>query len=129
MPENHELGLITSRVALRRNWASRLPLTTDFTEQILLAIDDTVHELLGQRILDSLHAQLRTHYGISPEELPYRLDALYDVLEKVSGAFGVKTIGHQVAKNLYVRLGLRFVETENYTLHDYIEQAKRTLSK
>lgn len=111
------------------NWAPRLPLTADFTGQIVLAIDDTVRELLGQKILDALHQHVKTHYDIGPEELPYRLDTLYDVLENVFGVFGAKTIGHQVAKNLYVRLGLRFEDTENYTLHDYIEQAKRTLSK
>jgi hypothetical protein len=110
-------------------WLHALPLTNDFTAQVVLAIDGTVRELLGQKILDTLHDHLRTRHDISPEELPYRLDTLYDALEKVSGVFGAKTIGHQVAKNLYVGLGLHFVETENYTLHDYIEQAKRTLSR
>jgi len=111
------------------NWASRLPPTADFTGQIVLAIDDTVRAVLGQSVLDALYEHLRTHYDIGPEELPYRLDTLYDVLENVFGVFGAKTIGHRVARNLYTRLGLRFEDMENYTLHDYIDQAKRTLSK
>lgn len=102
-----------------------MPHTTDFTEQIVSAIDNTVHELLGQRVLNALQEQLRTHHDIRPEELPYRLDTLYDTLENVSGVFGAKTIGYEVAKNLYAKLGLRFMETENYTLQDYIEQAKK----
>jgi hypothetical protein len=33
-----------------------------------------------------------------------------------------------VARKLYGRLNLTFVQTPNYALEDYIEQAKKTLS-
>ncbi len=100
----------------------------DFNQKVLKSIDDLLSELLGRRNLETLYAHLKDHYDIGPDEIPYRLSVLYQVLETKFDVIGAKTIGDDVARKLYGRLNLTFVQTPNYALEDYIEQAKKTLS-
>jgi hypothetical protein len=95
--------------------------------EVKSAIDEAVFNLLGQDILESLYKHLSDHYDITPNEVPYRLDTLFDTLERTFGVRGARTISRAIAKRIYLKLNLRFIELPNNRLQDYIEQAKRLL--
>jgi hypothetical protein len=99
----------------------------DFNEEVASAIDVTLSEVLGERVLVLLYKWLKDHYDISPDEIPHRLPTVIQVLEEVFGVVGARAIGPGVAKRLYSQLGLRFVERSNWTLENYIEEALRSL--
>jgi hypothetical protein len=97
----------------------------EFNAKLLKSIDQTLTDLLGQAVLEALHQHLRELYDVIPDEVPYRLETLFEVLEYTFGVTSTKTIGRAIARDFYARIGLRFTETENYSLRDYVEQAKK----
>ena len=56
----------------------------DFSTVLCSAINDTIQEFLGPGVLEDLHEELRTKYGVSSDELPYR--TMYDILETKFGS-------------------------------------------
>ena len=101
---------------------------TDFNATVLLAVNDTISSILGTAVLSALHTHLTENYRVLPEEIPYRLDTLFGVLENVLGVPSAKTIGWAIARDVYSRIGLRFTARENFTLKDYLEIAKKELA-
>jgi len=101
----------------------------DFNRLLSAAIEDTIQELLGLSILEALGSELRTKHDISSEELPYRLETAYDILENRFGVVGAETIGPTIAENLYGKLGLPFQNHDGYSLPQYIRTAKSALSE
>jgi hypothetical protein len=96
----------------------------EFNDEVKLAIDDAISAILGQQVLKALYAHLQEHYDITRDEIPYRLDTLFDALENTFGVKGALTLGRVIAKRFYARMGLQFVELGNYKLQDYLEDAK-----
>ena len=82
---------------------------------------------MGQDVLAALYNHLKEHYDITPDEIPYRLDSVFETLEHTFGVQGARTLSRVIEKRLYFRLLLKFVATENYRLQDYLEQAKKEL--
>ena len=98
-------------------------------ETLCGAIDDTMVEVLGRRVLDTMYVMLKVKYDVGRDELPYRLDTLYQIL---GNAFPIRTagvIGTRIALRFYTRLGLTFHDHEGYTLLDYVQEAKSKLAK
>ena len=67
----------------------RMPLSTTLSVQLLR----TRYEVLGATVLDGLYAALKSKYDITRDELPYRTETMYQILEGAFGVFGAKTIG------------------------------------
>ena len=105
------------------------PPEPDFNGKLRAAIDETIIDLLGKSVLAALQDHLLKHYAVTPDEIPYRLDTMFESLERVFGVTGARTIGWTIARKLYLKIGLPFVEHENYRLEDYIEDAKKMLSR
>lgn len=101
----------------------------EFNELLCQALDDSISELLGQNVLPSLYAALEKHYSISRDELPYRLETIYSILENVFGVRGSRTIEKHVARRFYKKLDLPFSEVDGYTLKDYVEAVKEKTGK
>jgi len=101
----------------------------DFNVKLLKSINDTISDLLGQAVLEALHQHLKELYDVIPDEIPYRLETLFEVLEYTFGVAATKTIGRAITRNFYAGIGLRFVDIENYGLQNYVEQAKKELSQ
>jgi len=100
-----------------------------FNETLCGAIDDAIVEVLGRRVLDAMYVMLKVKYDVGRDELPYRLDTLYQIL---GNAFPIRTagvIGARIALRFYTRLGLTFHDHEGYTLLDYVQEAKSKLAK
>lgn len=100
----------------------------DLNDLICSAIDDTIIEVLGRKVLDALYQVLETKYSVTREELPYRTETVYNILETTFGVFGAKTLGTCIARKLYAKLGFQFHDHDGYSLLDYVEAAKAKLS-
>ena len=84
--------------------------------------------IVREQVLTSLYKYLNDQYGISTDEIPYRLDTFFETLERTFGVRGVRTLVRAIARQLFFRYNLRFVEAKNYRLQDYLEDAKKELS-
>jgi hypothetical protein len=100
----------------------------DFNEEVTRAIDATLSEIMGEH-KKVVYMHLKDHYDIGPGEMPDRLPTIIRVLGEMFGVVGTIAIGSDVAKKLYSRLKLRFVEHSNYTLEDYMREAQKLLQE
>ena len=105
------------------------PNLVDFNATLCSAIDETVVEVLGDGVLVALYSVLEHRYAITRDELAYRTDTLFQVLETTFGLRGAKTVGSRIAQKLYRKLELPFHDRESYTLVDYVEDAKEMLAR
>jgi len=71
-----------------------------------------------------LYSHLERNHNVKREDLPENLDVLHNILKGVLGA-GMEVLERVIAKNLYKRLKLNFVEHEGWTLIDYVKDAER----
>jgi hypothetical protein len=106
-------------------WAAHV--SEEFNSEVKRAIDGAIFGIVGQDVLRSLYTHLKEQYDITPNEIPNRLDSVFETLEQTFGGKGARTLSRAIARRLYIRLNLQFVETENYRLQDYMEQAKKEL--
>ena len=91
------------------------------------AIDGVICGITGPDVLSSLHTYLETQYGITPDELPYRTDTLFEILEQAFGVLSAKALTKSIAREVYYRHNIDFRVIDGYTLQDYLEEAKRVL--
>ena len=101
--------------------------TKDFNVTLRTAIDETIRGLLGQTVHEALLRRLEREYSVTSDELPYRLDTMFEILWKTFGVTGSKTIGRAIARNFYGKLGIQFVAKDDYTIKDYVDEAKTKL--
>jgi hypothetical protein len=102
--------------------------TPDLNSALRQAIDETIFVLLGQSVLESLYRVLDEKYSVASDELPYRLDTMFQVLENTFGLRGSGTIERAITRSFYWKIGLQLKETEGYKLQDYVEEAKKKLA-
>ena len=81
-------------------------------------------EALGADTLRSVLTVLRDRFDVGRDELPYRLESLYRILESDFEVYGAKTIGPEIARKFYDLLGLQFQAHDGYSLSDYVQAAK-----
>ena len=93
------------------------------------AIDESISELLGQKVLESLYSVLQKHYDVTRDELPYRLDTAYKLLGEVFGIRATRTISKSISRRLYQKLNLEFEGTADLGLTEYVEIAKKKLAE
>jgi hypothetical protein len=100
----------------------------DFHVKLRVSIDETISSLLGKSVLETLHEYFIKEYDLTPDKIPYRLDTFVGVLDNVFGVPGSRIIRRVIARDFYSKIGLRFMESENLSLHEYLDQAKRTIT-
>ncbi|MFI5450022.1 MAG: hypothetical protein ACHQ03_09720 [Candidatus Bathyarchaeia archaeon] len=100
---------------------------SDFNGILCSSIDETISDLLSIRVMESLYTYLLEKHGITRMELPYRLELFSSAIENFFGAKSARTIGRTVARHLYAHLQLRFEDRPNFTLSDYVDEAKKIL--
>ena len=99
-----------------------------FNEIVCQAIDKTLEDLLGPKVVESLYVHLGKRFGVDRNELPYRIDTVCSVLEDLFGVKGAHVIERKIAKNLYDKILLPFDDEQGSRLEDFIESAKETIS-
>jgi hypothetical protein len=83
--------------------------------------------MLGANVLPSLYAALEKQYAVTRDELPYRLETMYSVLESVFGFRGSSIIEKHIVQKFYNILGLPFGTVDGYALKDYVEAARKKI--
>jgi hypothetical protein len=100
---------------------------SDFNVILCSSIDETISDLMSVHVMELLYAHLLEEHGITRAEVPYRLELFYSTIENFFSATGARTIGRTVARNLYKHLNLRFEDNSNFTLSEYVDEAKKML--
>jgi hypothetical protein len=112
---------------------SQIPFSAEpirrFNEIVCQAIDETLEELVGPKVVKAVYVHLRDKFGVDRNELPYRIDTLLSVLEGVFGVKGARVIERKMAKRLYDRILLPFNEEQGLTLEDFLKLAKETIRR
>ena len=101
----------------------------DFNRVFLETVDEVISEMLDREVLRSLYIALENRYDVTKDEIPYRLETAYKILEDVFGAQGSGTVTKRIAYRLYQKLDLEFEEVGGLRLMDYLEIAKRKLEQ
>lgn len=103
--------------------------TKNFNGLLKKAIDETIISILGQTVHEALFRLLEEKYSVTSDELPYRFDTMFELLEKTFGVTGSKTIGRAIAKTFFRKLNIPFVAKDEYALRQYVEEAKTKLAQ
>jgi hypothetical protein len=91
-------------------------LPKDFSKEVKSALEMIIVGLTGPSVLVSLHRHLKDRYGITPDEIPYRLNTVFRAVESVFGVAGTNTIARATAKRLFQNYGLEFSQVSGYDL-------------
>jgi len=100
----------------------------DIEALILESVDEALGDLLGRRAREAVYDYLERNCFMARSEIPKSLGEFFSALERTFGK-GSKTIGKVIAKKLYAKLGLTFVELPNAECKDYVELARVKLEK
>lgn len=99
----------------------------DFNELFCQAFDESVSGILGSTVLTSLYTVLEKKYSINRDELPYRMETVYSLIDSVFAVKGSRTIEKQIIRRFYNKLGLPLDEVDGNTLKDYVDVAAKKL--
>ena len=99
----------------------------EFNAEVKEAIDKTILDILGEDVRESLYTHLQRHHRISADEVPYRVDTLFEVFQRTFGVAGARTLTGVIAKRIYLKFNLPFTKSPSYRLQDYLERAKSVL--
>jgi hypothetical protein len=110
--------------ALFLQWTPLPEKAKRFNEILTMAIERTITELLSPGVLAALYQHLQERYDVGRDELPYRLETMYTVLNEVFGVKAAKTIERQITKRFCAEFNIPFLDTEESTLEMYVAKAK-----
>lgn len=100
---------------------------TMFREALLGAVDKGLL-ILGESSRHAIYYHVERSHQVRREEIPERLEAFNKALRGIFGE-GAKIIEKIIARNLYSRLALRFEEHENWTIANYVDNAKKAIEQ
>ncbi len=101
----------------------------EFNRFFIESLDESLGSVLGEVVRLALYDVLEKHHSIARNQIAERLNDFTLALERSLGATPSKTMGRVIAKRLYSKLGLIFVEKANWRLPDYVEEARRKTSE
>jgi hypothetical protein len=94
-----------------------------FRDVLLQSIDDGLL-VPGEIVRAAIYNRVERSYQIRREEIPEKLELFHKALRDLLAAGG-EVLERLIAKNLYRRLDLNFNQHENWTLLDYVDEAKK----
>jgi len=108
---------------MRERFASSASRPARLTDTALLDAVDYGLLALGEIVRATIYHRIEESYHVRREEIPEKLDTFHKALQELLGG-GAEVVRRLIAKNLYNTLNLRFAENENWTLVDYVQNAK-----
>jgi hypothetical protein len=95
----------------------------ELNETLLQAVD---HGLLalGQSARVAIYEWIESSYQVRREDIPDKLLTFHRALQDLLGS-GAKMIERLIARDLYSRLGLDFIEHHDWMLIDFMHHAKK----
>jgi hypothetical protein len=98
-----------------------------FEVAIIEAVDSGLL-VLGESAKHAIYYHIETGYHVRREDVPRRIESFQEALRGLLGE-GSAIIERMIAKDLHSKLGIVFEEHENWTLTDYVKQAKSMREK
>jgi len=95
-----------------------------FDRILLQAIDEGLH-VFGESTRCVIYYHIVSKHRIERERIPERLEAFHEALKGMLGE-GSKVVEKQIAKSMYSMLDLTFREYDEWTIVDYVNDAKET---
>lgn len=92
-------------------------------EKALIEAVDEGLLTLGESGREVVYFRLRFSYAIGKEDIPSHPEIFIECLRSIFGS-GAKAIEKVIIKSFYKRLGLKFVEKENFDFFEYLNHAK-----
>jgi len=97
----------------------------DIDSTMLDSIDASFTNLFGPYVTQAFYVYFKEKFGLTRESMVSQLDRF---LSAIHETFGVDQ-ERAVARVFYTNLGLQFNDRWNYTLLEYLNEAKRTLGR
>jgi hypothetical protein len=88
------------------------------------AVEEALMDILGEKVRDAFFAYLEASFHVPRADLTDHVEFFVKALSDVFGATASMVLGRAIAKRVYARLGLAFVPKNDYTLTDYLKEAK-----
>jgi hypothetical protein len=95
---------------------------------LLESTDTTFQHLFGQHASRLLYANLEED-GLPRHMIPEMLTPFCSAIERICGTKGGSAVQYEIAKRLYLNLGLTFTHTPVGDLPDYVFEAMSTLNR
>ena len=102
-----------------------MPFVSDLNGIVNQSIDQAISNVLSKQVMQAFYLHLRTRHSMDRDEIPYRLETFFSVLENEFGIAAAGTLSRAIARTLYSRLSLTFEDRPSYSLSNYVEEAKR----
>jgi len=99
-----------------------------FNKILARSVKEGVTNALGRNVAATMFDQLYEHYDLTLENIPYRLDIFFSILEDAFGYKISRVMSRVIARKLYAQLSLEFIEKPEKGLLEYIDEAKKKLA-
>lgn len=94
------------------------------SDTVLLEAVDEGLLVLGANVRLEIFRYSERKCQVTREDIPQKMEAFHRVLESIFG-HAVENVEKLIVKRLYQKLGLTFVNREDWTLVDYVDHAKK----
>lgn len=92
------------------------------------SIEEAIGGVLGKTVVSSVFYYAENSRQLGKDQIPQRLPEFFAILELIFGQGG-RTLQRAIVRQLYVKSSLKFVETSNYNVMDYVERAMEELER
>jgi hypothetical protein len=98
-----------------------------FGSAVLGAVDDGLL-VCGEVVRYALHYSVEANYHVKREQIQDRIEDFHKAIGELCG-YGGRVTERLIAKSIYSRLGLDFVEHKEWTLVEYAKDAKKEIER
>jgi len=99
-----------------------------FNSTLNKSIVETIAAVLGRSVAAATSYYLHAFLGLSTENIPTHLKEFFNALTRSFGVGG-EVLGRAIVRSLYAELSLSLVQNSNYSLVEYVEDAKKMFLK
>ena len=110
---------------LRSTVEAELMHESDFGRLLLDSVDEALADVFSAEFREMFYRYLEVRFCIMKATLPSRVDDLASVLSTTFGPTGSLVLERAIAKRLYSRVGIRFIEKPGWTLVEYFDYVKK----
>jgi hypothetical protein len=93
-----------------------------FEEALSDAIDEVLKQIFSEKVRDSFLKYCEASFHVSKADLPNHVEGFLKALSDVFGSPAGLVLGKAIVKRLYMKLGLPFVDKNDRTLLDFLEE-------
>lgn len=113
---------------MNEGFTPTVPRSADMAGAVQRALVEAVDYALlapGEIVRAAIYERIERTHHLRREDIPEKLDAFHGALLEILGT-GAQVMKQLIARNLYNRLGLKFISHEDWTLVDYVNYAAKT---